>query len=85
MSTTTSYRLSGIALIVGAVFSAVGYILSAFSNGTDLQSLISPLSMTFSLLTIIGSLLVLLGLPGVYTRQAKQAGILGLLGFLFLW
>jgi hypothetical protein len=85
MSTTTSYRLSGIALLIGAVLSAVGYILSAFSNGTDLQSLISPLIMTQSLLVILGSMLVLLGLPGMYTRQAKRAGILGLLGFLFVW
>ena len=85
MSTTTSYRLSGIALIPGAVLSAVGYILSAFSSGNDLQSLISPLTMSFSLCTICGSLLVLLGLPGVYTRQAKQAGILGLLGFVLVW
>jgi hypothetical protein len=85
MSSTTSYRLSGIALIIGAVLSAIGYILSAFVSGNDLQSLISPLSMIFSLFTIFGSLLVLLGLPGMYTRQAKQAGILGLLGFLFVW
>lgn len=85
MSSTTSYRLSGIALIVGAVLSAVGYILSAFSSGNDLQTLISPLSMIFSLFTIFGSLLVLLGLPGMYTRQAGKAGILGLLGFLFVW
>jgi hypothetical protein len=85
MSTTTSYRLSGIALLIGAALSAVAYILSAFSNGTDLQSLISPLIMIQSVLAILGSMLVLLGLPGVYTRQAKQAGILGLLGFVFVW
>jgi hypothetical protein len=85
MSSTTSYRLSGIALIIGAVLSAIGLILSAFDSGTDLQSLISPLTMIFSLFTIFGSLLVLLGLPGMYTRQAERAGILGLLGFLFVW
>jgi hypothetical protein len=84
MSTTTSYRLSGIALLVGAALSAAGYILSAFSSGNDLHSLISPLSMIFSLFTIFGSLLLLLGLPGIYTRQAGRAGILGLLGFLFV-
>src|SRR5690348_12860904 len=85
MSTTNSYRLSGIALLIGAALSAVGYILSAFSNGTDLQSLISPIVLFQSVLMILGSMLVLLGLPGVYTRQAKQAGILGLLGFVFVW
>jgi hypothetical protein len=85
MSSTTSYRLSGIALIIGAALSAIGYILSVFVSGNDLQSLISPLSMIFSLFTIFGSMLVLLGLPGMYTRQARRAGILGLLGFLFVW
>jgi hypothetical protein len=85
MSSTTSYRLSGIALIIGSVLSAIGLILSAFDSGNDLQSLISPLSMIFSLFTIFGSLLVLLGLPGMYIRQAGRAGILGLLGFLFVW
>lgn len=84
MSSTTLYRLSGIALLAGAVLSAIGYFLSVFVTGYDLQSLISPLSLTFSLVTILGSMLVLLGLPGMYVRQARQAGILGLLGFLLL-
>jgi hypothetical protein len=34
---------------------------------------------------LIGSMFVLLGLPGVYARQAGRAGILGLLGFLLVW
>lgn len=84
MSTTTSYRLSGIALLTGAVLSAVGYILSVFASGTDLQTLISPLSMTYSVVTILGSIFLLVGLPGMYLRQAKRAGVVGLLGFLFL-
>lgn len=84
MSSTTLYRLSGIALLTGAVLSAIGYFLSVFVSGNDLQSLISPLSLIFSLVTILGSMLLLLGLPGMYVRQAKRAGILGLLGLLFL-
>ena len=85
MSSTTSYRLSGIALLMGSALSAIGYILSVFASGNDLQSLISPLSLIFSLVTLLGSMLVLLGLPGMYTRQARRAGILGLLGFLLVW
>ena len=84
MSSTTLYRLSGIALLTGAVLSAIGYFLSVFVPGNNLQSLISPLSLIFSLVTILGSMLVLLGLPGMYIRQAGRAGILGLLGFLLL-
>lgn len=86
MSPTTSYRLSGIALIVGSVLSIIYYLIQgAFLNGNDLATIISPLSMISSVVGFIGSILVLFGLPGVYTRQAKQAGILGLLGFLFVW
>src|SRR5436189_5445906 len=85
MSSTTSYRLSGIALLMGSALSAIGYILSVFASGNDLQSLISPLSLIFSLMTLLGSMLVLLGLPGMYTRQARRAGILGLLGFLLVF
>src|SRR5260370_10363479 len=84
MSSITLYRLRGIALFTGAVLSAIGYFLSVFVPGNDLQSLISPLSLIFSLVTILGSMLVLLGLPGMYVRQARRAGILGLLGFLLV-
>src|SRR5712692_7278823 len=37
MSSTTLYRLSGIALLTGAVLSAIGYFLSVFVPGNDLQ------------------------------------------------
>jgi hypothetical protein len=86
MSSTTSYRLSGIALIFGSVLSIVYLLIQGFFlNGNDLATITSSLSMTSSVIGFVGSVLVLLGLPGVYTRQAGQAGILGLLGFLFIW
>jgi hypothetical protein len=85
MTSTTSYRLSGIALIIGSVLSIVYNICQAFLNGNDLASITSPLSMFSFVMGFIGSVFVLLGLPGVYARQAGRAGILGLLGFLFLW
>jgi len=84
MSSSTSYRLSGIALIVGSVLSVIYYVSQAFINGNDLTQLAGPLSVYGSLIGFIGSLLVLLGLPGMYVRQAQRAGILGLLGFLFV-
>jgi hypothetical protein len=85
MSSTTSYRLSGIALIIGSLFSIIYYLTQTLLNGNDLATLTSPLSLISSIIGIIGSILVLLGLPGMYTRQAGRAGILGLLGFLFIW
>jgi len=85
MSSTTSYRLSGIALLIGTALSIVYNICQAFLNGTDPATITSPLSLWSSVIGFIGSVLVLLGLPGMYTRQAGRAGILGLLGFLFFW
>lgn len=85
MSSTTSYRLSGIALLSGAVLSIIYYLTQSFLNGNDVATLTSPLTLMSNVIGLIGSVLVLLGLPGVYARQAKRAGILGLLGFLFLW
>lgn len=85
MSSTTSYRLSGIALLVGSVLSIIYSVSQAFINGPFPQVLASPVAVIGSLIGLIGSALVLLGLPGIYARQAKPAGILGLLGFLFVW
>jgi hypothetical protein len=85
MSSTTSYRLSGIALILGSVLSISYYVSEAFIGGPFPEALASPVAVIGSLVGFLGSLLVLLGLPGMYIRQAKPAGILGLLGFLFVW
>ena len=85
MTSTTSYRLCGIALIIGSVLAISNYVSSAFISGPFPQALAGPVAVIGSLMGFIGSVLVLLGLPGVYTRQAKAAGILGLLGFLCVW
>ena len=85
MSTTTSYRLSGIALILGSVLSIIYYVSEVFINGPFPEALAGPVAVIGSLIGFIGSVFVLLGLPGIYARQAKSAGILGLLGFLFVW
>lgn len=85
MSSSTSYRLSGIALMIGSVLSTIYYLCQSLLNGNDLATLTSPLSLWSSVIGFIGSVIVLLGLPGIYTRQAGRAGILGVLGFLFIW
>jgi len=86
MSSTTSYRLSGVALLIGSVLSILSYLMQGFFlNDNDLTTITSPLSLIIFVLGCIGSVFVLLGLPGVYARQARRAGTLGLLGFLFLW
>jgi hypothetical protein len=85
MSSTTSYRLSGVALILGSVLTIIYQVSQAFISGPFPEALASPVAVIGSLIGFIGAVFVLLGLPGVYTRQAQQAGILGLLGFLLVW
>ena len=85
MSPATSYRLSGIALLIGTTLSIAYNISQAFLTNNTLASITSPLALWSFVIGFIGSVFVLLGLPGVYTRQAGRAGILGLLGFLLFW
>jgi hypothetical protein len=80
MSNKTLLSLSGIALLVGAVFVGSGYILSgALPN--DASKYAHALYLPASLLKFGGGLLFLIGLPGMYAYQARQAGKLGLIGF----
>jgi hypothetical protein len=72
MSTTTSYRLSGIALIMGSVLTIIYQVSQAFISGPFPEALASPVAVIGSLIGFIGAVFVLLGLPGIYTRQAKQ-------------
>ncbi len=75
MSSTTLYRLSGIVLLIGGVLTIIGTLLEAPSApGT-------PLWIPGTWLALGGSLLIILGWPGLYLRQADKTGRLGLLGF----
>ena len=65
MSSTTSYRLSGIALILGSVLSIIYYVSEVFINGPFPEALAGPVAVIGSLIGFIGSVLVLLGLPGM--------------------
>jgi hypothetical protein len=75
MSSTTLYRLSGIVLLLGGVFASIGALLEAPSAPGN------SLWISGAWFSLGGSLLILLGWPGLYIRQADKAGRLGLLGF----
>src|SRR5260370_15205937 len=75
MSSTTLYRLSGISLLIGSVLAIVGGILGIFSSNPA-----STIAIAGSLIQFVGATLGILGLPGMYARQAQRAGILGLIG-----
>ena len=77
MSSGMLFRLSGLAVVVGAVLTAVAYALGEVT-GTDHMH---PLVTTEGLLNIVGVLFILIGLPALYAQQAHRAGWLGLIGF----
>ncbi len=80
MSSPQLYRLSGGTLLIGSLLVAITTILrGAISNPLHL------LWVPFSLLYFIGSVLVLLSFPGLYARQAKETGVLGLSGFILFF
>jgi hypothetical protein len=85
MTSRTLYRLSGAALIVGSALTIAYYISEAFISRPFPEALAGSVAVLGSLIGFIGSLLVLLGLPGMYARQAQRAGILGLVGFVLVW
>lgn len=88
MSSRTLYRLSGGTLIAGSLLilfaSIVEAILFPGHSSTPAQVLSASWPLVI-LMTLIGSLLFVIGLPGMYLRQAGRAGVLGLVGFILLF
>jgi hypothetical protein len=86
MSSKTLYRLSGLALLLGSLLVVLFAIMqfAVFPGGTPDRSpnrYTSPLWQPILLLMVLGLLLIVGGLPGMYARQAERAGWLGLVGF----
>jgi hypothetical protein len=75
------FRLSGVALILGSLLTAIAVVTGDSIFYNDPKAFTNPLWVPLNLLSLIGSMLVLVGLPGMYTRQAARAGWLGLVGF----
>ncbi|GAC1344559.1 MAG: hypothetical protein NVSMB27_05670 [Ktedonobacteraceae bacterium] len=88
MSSRTLYRLSGGTLIVGSLLMLISSVLGAIlypGHEETTQQLVSSTWSLVILLNIIGSLLFVVGLPGMYLRQAGRAGVLGLIGFILFF
>jgi hypothetical protein len=84
MSTARLYRWSGIVLLVGGLLGVIGSILdTVLPNETAQQILSTPFTIDASLF-LAWALLVAMGLPGLYLRQATRAGALGFAGFVLL-
>ena len=87
MSSRTLYRWSGIVLLVGSLLGAIGSILDTVlypgHNETAQQILSTPFLIDASLF-LAWSLLLAMGLPGFYLRQAARSGVLGFVGFVLI-
>jgi len=82
------YRLSGGTLIAASLLSIVNSILSHVlypSPNTTPQQAMSLPWLLVTLVIVIGLLLFVIGLPGMYLRQAERAGVLGLVGFILVF
>jgi len=86
MTTAGLYRLSGFALVVGAVLAAVSSVVSGvvFPDSNTPAAATDPLSVLLSLIGVVGTILALLGLPGMYLRGARDGGLVWLVGVVLI-
>jgi hypothetical protein len=75
----TALRWSGLALVAAALVLGTAIALASLR----LPGAVPPMPLG-SLLLLVGSMLLMLALPGMYARQAEAAGALGLLGHTLL-
>ncbi|HSL28197.1 MAG TPA: hypothetical protein VK900_03270 [Anaerolineales bacterium] len=78
MTTTSLFKLGGIAILFSAVVAAMGNLMYFLSGQPD-----APTTPGLWL-GIVGDFLLVLGLGALFARQAQRAGILGLVGYVFL-
>ena len=85
MSSSRLIRLGGLAAMVGFALFAVVAVAFVFAFPEDVAPSVLAASNTWlalHVLIVVAYLLCLLGLVGLYARQAERAGILGLIAFL---
>src|SRR5260370_10270072 len=81
--TPMSVRLQGQLLLVGAIGAILASLLIFLLPGPD--GLGGPGSIATNVVFVISGVFLLVGLPALYRAQAKQIGILGLVGVALLW
>jgi hypothetical protein len=76
------FRLSGLALTVGAIVAVIGNIATSvlFPDMNSPSEAMSASYVPLNLLATVGTVLVLLGFPGLYAWRAHEMGIAGLVG-----
>lgn len=87
MSSATLYRWSGFVLLAGSIIGLLGTILDTVlypSHDPTVQQVLSNSFAIDASLFLVWSILLVMGLPGLYLRQATRAGALGFAGFVLL-
>lgn len=87
MSSATLYRWSGFVLLAGSIIGLLGTILNTVlypSHDPTVQQVLSNSFAIDASLFLVWSILLVMGLPGLYLRQATRAGALGFAGFVLL-
>lgn len=84
MSTEQLLKLSGLSLALGGMLAATGWLLFAWLDPNHAYYT-HPRWLPLNGLIMAGGLFMALGLPGFYLSQAKQSGLAGLMGFVFLF
>jgi hypothetical protein len=82
MQRTTLSRLSGATLIAGGLLFALGNLLHPLDHSPASQA--EPTWVIAHVTFLVGAMIMVLGLPAVYQRQAGRAGTLGLVGFVLV-
>ena len=83
MATSNLIRWNGLASVVGGVLLIISDFLELLLVGYDLGE--ASTTRTYAVvtgLTLLGTVLLLVGLIGLYVGQLENAGLLGLVGFL---
>ena len=78
MITTSLFQLGGIAVLLSAILTGIGNLISFLSGQPDQQ----PTLLIWR--GIFAGVLMVLGLGALFARQARWGGILGLIGYVLL-
>jgi hypothetical protein len=86
MTSSQLFRISGLALVIGAIAFIVHIVArSVITAGSDPATVAQEgLWVPINTLGVLGAALVLLGLPAMYARMAGSTGWLGLVGIVLI-
>jgi hypothetical protein len=82
MTRATLLRLAGAALIVALPLSIPGYVVHPRTH--ELADVVGSITSFSHAIVALGWMLVLLGLPGLYSFHAHRSGVIGLVGFILM-